>query len=80
MLPPDTPRKKRRHPIPGDARMLGWGLTFLLLTLVAALPGFSGVALTSARIGKALFLVFLLFFLVTLMLGFTAERRALRGM
>lgn len=57
--------------------MLRWALAFLILSLVAALLGFGGVAATSAGIAKTLFFVFLVIFLVTLILGVSAGRRVL---
>jgi uncharacterized membrane protein YtjA (UPF0391 family) len=49
--------------------MLSWSLTFLILALVAALLGFGGIASSFATIGKVLFVVFLVFFLVSLIRG-----------
>lgn len=55
--------------------MLRWALAFFVLALVAALFGFGGLAATSAGIAKALFYVFLIVFLVSLVFGLTASRR-----
>jgi uncharacterized membrane protein YtjA (UPF0391 family) len=54
--------------------MLGWALAFFIVALIAAVFGFTGVAVASAGIAKLLFYVFLVIFLVTLVLGMT--RRA----
>jgi len=54
--------------------MLRWALTFLILSLIAALLGFGGIAAASAGIAKALFFIFLVIFLVTLILGVAAGR------
>ena len=45
--------------------MLHWSLVFLVVALIAALFGFSGLAETSAGIAKVLFGVFLVLFLVS---------------
>ena len=49
--------------------MLSWALTFLIIAVVAALLGFGGVAGVATGIAKALFVVFLVAFLVSLVLG-----------
>ena len=54
--------------------MLGWALAFLVIALLAAVFGFTGIAVASAGIAKILFFVFLVIFLVTLITGFA--RRA----
>ena len=54
--------------------MLGWALAFFIVALIAAVFGFTGVAVASAGIAKLLFYLFLVIFLVTLVLGMT--RRA----
>jgi uncharacterized membrane protein YtjA (UPF0391 family) len=55
--------------------MLQWALLFLLIALVAAVFGFGGIAASFATIGKILFFVFLVLFLVSLISG--AVRRPL---
>jgi uncharacterized membrane protein YtjA (UPF0391 family) len=49
--------------------MLNWALAFLLIAILAAVFGFTGVAVASAGIAKILFFVFLVVFLVTLVMG-----------
>jgi len=49
--------------------MLSWALTFLVIALIAAALGFGGVAGTSAGIAKILFVVFLVMFIASLLLG-----------
>jgi len=49
--------------------MLQWALTFLVLAIVAAAFGFFGIAGDLAWIGKVLFVVFLVLFLVGLITG-----------
>jgi uncharacterized membrane protein YtjA (UPF0391 family) len=46
--------------------MLRWALGFFIVALVAALLGFTGVALAAAGVAKILFYLFLILFLVTL--------------
>jgi uncharacterized membrane protein YtjA (UPF0391 family) len=43
--------------------MLRWALAFFIVALVAALLGFTGVALAAAGIAKILFYIFLVLFL-----------------
>jgi len=52
-----------------DKTMLYWALMFLVIALVAALFGFGGIAVEAAMIGKVLFVVFLILFLVSLLTG-----------
>ncbi len=54
--------------------MLRWAFAFLVLGLIAALLGFTGVAGVSIEIARVLFFVFLVVFLVTLLLGLTLYR------
>ena len=49
--------------------MLYWAFVFLIVALVAALFGFGGIAAEAALIGKVLFVVFLILFLVSLLTG-----------
>lgn len=46
--------------------MLNWALMFFLVALLAAVFGFSGIALAAAGIAKILFFLFLVLFLVSL--------------
>jgi uncharacterized membrane protein YtjA (UPF0391 family) len=54
--------------------MLNWALAFFLIAILAAILGFTGVAVAFAGMAKILFFVFLLVFLVALVMGVT--RRA----
>jgi uncharacterized membrane protein YtjA (UPF0391 family) len=45
--------------------MLRWALTFFVVALIAAVLGFTGVAVAAAGIAKILFYLFLILFLVT---------------
>ena len=46
--------------------MLRWALAFFIFALVAAVLGFTGMALAAAGIAKILFYLFLILFLATL--------------
>jgi uncharacterized membrane protein YtjA (UPF0391 family) len=46
--------------------MLRWALGFFIVALIAALLGFTGIAIAAAGIAKVLFYLFLILFLVTL--------------
>jgi uncharacterized membrane protein YtjA (UPF0391 family) len=49
--------------------MLHYTIVFLVLGLIAALFGFTGIAGASIGIAKVLFFVFLVLFVVTLLMG-----------
>ncbi len=49
--------------------MLRWSLAFLVIALVAALFGFTGIAAGAASIAKILFFVFLVLFVIALIAG-----------
>lgn len=46
--------------------MLNWALSFLVLALIAAALGFTGIAGASAGIAQILFFVFIVLFAVTM--------------
>lgn len=46
--------------------MLRWALGFFIFALLAAVLGFTGIALAAAGIAKILFYLFLILFLVTM--------------
>jgi uncharacterized membrane protein YtjA (UPF0391 family) len=54
--------------------MLRWALIFLVLGLVAALFGFTGIAGVSIEIAKVLFFLFIAIFAIMLILGLTVYR------
>lgn len=60
--------------------MLYWALVFFIVSLVAGIFGFGGVASATAGIAQLLFYVFLVFFVVTLIAGLAGggTRRPLR--
>jgi len=49
--------------------MLRYAVIFLVVALVAALLGFTGIAAGAVEIAKILFFVFILLFVVSLVLG-----------
>jgi uncharacterized membrane protein YtjA (UPF0391 family) len=49
--------------------MLGWAVTFLIIALLAAALGFTGIAGTAVGFAKVLFVFFLVLFLVSLLFG-----------
>jgi uncharacterized membrane protein YtjA (UPF0391 family) len=49
--------------------MLYWALVFFVVSLVAGIFGFGGIASATAGIAQILFYVFLVFFVVTLIAG-----------
>jgi uncharacterized membrane protein YtjA (UPF0391 family) len=57
-----------------NAVMLYWALVFLLISLVAALLGFSGVAAVFGGFAQLLFYIFIALFLVTLILHLVRGR------
>jgi uncharacterized membrane protein YtjA (UPF0391 family) len=48
-----------------DDPMLSWSLAFFVLALLAAIFGFTGIAVASAGIAKLLFIVFLVLFVLS---------------
>jgi len=54
--------------------MLNWALIFFIVAVIAAIFGFSGVAIATAGAAKMLFFLFLILFVVSLVAGIT--RRA----
>jgi uncharacterized membrane protein YtjA (UPF0391 family) len=49
--------------------MLSWAVTFLVIALIAAALGFSGIAGTAVGLAKILFVVFLVLFLISFIFG-----------
>jgi uncharacterized membrane protein YtjA (UPF0391 family) len=54
--------------------ILKWALIFLVISLVAALFGFTGISEASADIARVLFYIFVIIFLILLILGFSIFR------
>jgi uncharacterized membrane protein YtjA (UPF0391 family) len=53
----------------GEATMLSWSITFLVVGLIAGLLGLSGIAGAATQIAWILFVVFLVLFLVSFVMG-----------
>jgi uncharacterized membrane protein YtjA (UPF0391 family) len=49
--------------------MLNWGLIFVIVALLGALLGFTGVAIAAAGIAKAICVIFLMLFLLSQVTG-----------
>jgi uncharacterized membrane protein YtjA (UPF0391 family) len=62
----------------GVAIMLRWALFFLVISLIAALLGFTGIAAAAAGIAKVLFFLFIVITVILFALVIAAGR-ALRG-
>jgi uncharacterized membrane protein YtjA (UPF0391 family) len=58
--------------------MLHYALVFLVLGLIAALFGFTGIAGASIGIAKILFFIFLAMFLIVLLMGGMRGRGTMR--
>lgn len=46
--------------------MLGWAIAFFIISIIAAIFGFTGVATAAAGIAKIIFFVFVALFIITL--------------
>jgi uncharacterized membrane protein YtjA (UPF0391 family) len=55
--------------------LLKWALIFFLISVVAAIFGFTGISIASADVARILFYIFVVIFLVLLILGLIAFRR-----
>lgn len=49
--------------------MLGWSILFLIVAVIAAVFGFGGIAAAATDIARLLFVVFLVLFVISLVLG-----------
>lgn len=49
--------------------MLSWAITFLVIALIAAVLGFTGIAGTAVGIAKIIFVVFLILFIISFVMG-----------
>jgi uncharacterized membrane protein YtjA (UPF0391 family) len=54
--------------------MLRWALIFLVISLIAALFGFTGISVVAAGIAKVLFFIFVVITLVFVVLAISAAR------
>lgn len=55
--------------------MLGWALMFFILALIAGILGFGGIAAVSVEIAQILFVLFLVLFAASLVIGLVTGRR-----
>jgi len=54
--------------------MLSWAATFLVIALLAAVFGFTGIAGAAAGIAQTLFFIFLVIFVISLVMGLARGR------
>jgi uncharacterized membrane protein YtjA (UPF0391 family) len=54
--------------------LLKWALIFFLISVVAAIFGFTGISAATADIARILFYIFVAIFLLLLILGLTIAR------
>jgi uncharacterized membrane protein YtjA (UPF0391 family) len=54
--------------------MFGWALTFLIIALIAAVLGFGGIASFAVEIAKIVFVVALVLFLISAVVGIARGR------
>jgi uncharacterized membrane protein YtjA (UPF0391 family) len=69
VLASETGRAKTFWQGKGEATMLSWSITFLVVGLIAGLLGLSGIAGAATQIAWILFVVFLVLFLVSFVMG-----------
>lgn len=50
----------------GEASMLYWALIFFVIALIAAVLGFTGVAILAGGVAKILFFIFIVLFVLSL--------------
>lgn len=55
--------------------MLSWALTFLVVALIAAVLGFGGIAGTAIEIAKLIFIVAIVLFLISAVIGLARRGR-----
>ncbi len=55
--------------------MFGWAITFLIIALIAAALGFGGVAGTAMSAAQIIFVVALIAFVISAVLGYTRRGR-----
>ena len=54
--------------------LLKWAIIFFVIALIAAVFGFGGISEAAADIGKVLFFIFLVIFIVLLIMGLLGKR------
>jgi uncharacterized membrane protein YtjA (UPF0391 family) len=55
--------------------MLKWSFAFLVIALIAAIFGFTGIASGAAAIAKTLFFIFIILWVILLVLGSTLFKK-----
>jgi uncharacterized membrane protein YtjA (UPF0391 family) len=55
--------------------MLKWSFAFLVIALIAALFGFTGIASGAAAIAKTIFFIFIVLWVLLLILGATIFKK-----
>jgi uncharacterized membrane protein YtjA (UPF0391 family) len=55
--------------------LLKWALIFFLISVVAAIFGFTGISAATADVARILFYIFVIIFLVLLVVGLAIARR-----
>ena len=55
--------------------LLKWALVFFVVSIIAALFGFTDIAAATADVARILFYIFLVIFIVLLVLGLAVSRR-----
>jgi len=56
--------------------MLNWAMVFLGIAILAAILGFGGIAGSATGLAQMLFVLFLVFFLLTVVRGWMDHRRS----
>jgi len=55
--------------------MLYWALVFFIISIIAAVFGFTGIAVAAAGVAKILFYLFLILFIIALIFGMRGQPR-----
>jgi uncharacterized membrane protein YtjA (UPF0391 family) len=55
--------------------MLYWAAVFFIIAIAAGVLGFGGIAVASAEIAHLLFVIFLVLFVISLLLGLARRRQ-----
>jgi len=55
--------------------MLYWALLFFIISIIAAVFGFTGIAVAAAGVAKILFYLFLILFIIALIFGMRGRPR-----
>ncbi len=66
---PDNATSQQHFKFIAELDMLHWAFVFLVVGLLAAVLGFSGIAGTTTQLAQILFVVFLVLFVVSLLFG-----------